>query len=56
MLTYTRTNVLALSLSELQGFNSYTGSSEHTPANILQYVKPVSFGLNVMFHWLLKFS
>ena len=40
MLTYTRTNVLALSLSELQGFNSYTGSSEQTPANILQYVKP----------------
>ena len=40
MLTYTRTNVLAISLSELQGFNSYTGSFEQTPANISQYVKP----------------
>ena len=40
MLTYMRTNVLVMSLSELQGFNSYTGSSEQNPANISQYVKP----------------
>ena len=33
--------MLALYLSELQGFNSYTGSSEQTPVNISQYVKPV---------------
>ena len=31
--------MLALSLSELQGFNSYTGSFEQTLANISQYVK-----------------
>ena len=31
--------MLALSLSELQGFNSYTGSFKQTPANISQYVK-----------------
>ena len=40
MLTYTRTNVLTLSLSKLQGFNSYIGSFEQTPVNISQYVKP----------------
>ena len=51
-----RKNVLALFLFELQGFNSYTWSSQHTCANILQYVKQVSFGLNVMFHRLLIFS
>lgn len=47
--------MLALFLYELQGFNSYTWSSQHTSANILQYGKQVSFGLNVMFHRLLIF-